>query len=41
MNFEFPKPPRGGDEVVKFENLGKVWEKDDGGEHLVFKGALL
>ncbi|MES2965961.1 MAG: ABC-F family ATP-binding cassette domain-containing protein [Bdellovibrionota bacterium] len=39
INFEFPKPPRGGDEVVKIENLAKIWKKEDGTEKLVFKGA--
>lgn len=36
--FEWPVPPRGGDEVVKFEGLGKTWKTDDR-EKLVFKGA--
>lgn len=39
IQFEFPKPPRGGDEVVKLENLTKVWKKEDGREKLVFSGA--
>jgi ATP-binding cassette subfamily F protein 3 len=39
MSFEFPKPPRGGDEVVKIEKLSKAWTKDDGGKHMVFAGA--
>ena len=39
MQFEFPKPPRGGDEVVKFEELAKIWKKEDGSEKLVFQGA--
>ena len=39
IKFEWPVPPRGGDEVIKFEGLGKVWLKDDGKEKLVFKGA--
>lgn len=39
IQFEFPKPPRGGDEVVKIENLKKVWKKEDGTEKLVFAGA--
>ena len=39
INFEFPKPPRGGDEVVKIENLSKIWKKEDGTEKLVFSGA--
>jgi ATP-binding cassette subfamily F protein 3 len=37
--FEFPKPPRGGDEVVKIENLKKIYKKEDGSEKLVFSGA--
>ena len=36
---EFAKPPRGGDEVVKFENLSKIYKKEDGSEKLVFQGA--
>ena len=36
---EFPKPPRGGDEVVKIENLKKSYQKEDGTEKLVFQGA--
>jgi ATP-binding cassette subfamily F protein 3 len=39
MAFEFPTPPRGGDEVVKLTNVGKIWPKPEGGEKLVFKGA--
>jgi ATP-binding cassette subfamily F protein 3 len=39
MTIEWPKPPRGGDEVVKIENLKKVYEKEDGTEKLVFEGA--
>lgn len=39
IQFEFPKPPRGGDEVVKLENVTKVWKKADGSEKLVFAGA--
>ncbi|MES2854431.1 MAG: ATP-binding cassette domain-containing protein, partial [Bdellovibrionota bacterium] len=39
INFEFPKPPRGGDEVVKIENLSKIYKKEDGSEKLVFEGA--
>jgi ATP-binding cassette subfamily F protein 3 len=38
IKFEWPVPARGGDEVVKFEGLGKVWQSD-GKEKLVFKGA--
>lgn len=39
IHFEWPEPPRGGDEVVKFENLGKTWSRDDGKKIEVFKGA--
>ncbi|MEN0059316.1 MAG: ABC-F family ATP-binding cassette domain-containing protein, partial [Bdellovibrio sp.] len=39
IKFDWPVPPRGGEEVVKFENLGKVWKRDDGKEKLVFSGA--
>jgi ATP-binding cassette subfamily F protein 3 len=38
IQFEWPESARGGDEVVKFENLGKVWTAD-GKEKLVFKNA--
>ncbi|MGE4106291.1 MAG: ABC-F family ATP-binding cassette domain-containing protein [Bacteriovoracia bacterium] len=39
MQFEFPTPPRSGDDVVKLDNLGKRYPKDGGGEKLVFSGA--
>lgn len=39
ITIEWPKPPRGGDEVVKIENLQKVYEKEDGSKKLVFSGA--
>lgn len=39
INFEWPVPPRGGDEVVKFENLSKVWKRGDGQDVHVFKNA--
>lgn len=39
IHFEWPTPPRGGDEVVKVEGLGKVWSRDDGRKIEVFKGA--
>lgn len=38
INFEFPKPPRGGDDVIVLDNLGKSWPKKDKTQHLVFKG---
>lgn len=39
MSFQWPEPPRGGDEVVRFEKLKKIWRRDDGGEKLVFDNA--
>lgn len=39
IKFEWPIPPRGGEEVVKFEGLSKIWQRDDGKEKLVFSGA--
>jgi len=38
MQFEFPEAPRGGNDVVVIDNLGKVWKRDDGHENSVFKG---
>lgn len=35
--FEFPQAPRGGNDVVVIENLGKIWKRDDGHENRVFK----
>ncbi len=37
--FEWTQTPRGGDDVVKFEGLGKIWKREDGKEKLVFQGA--
>lgn len=37
MKFQFSEPLRSGDEVVKFQGLGKVWS-DDNGEKSVFGG---
>lgn len=39
IHFEWPTPPRGGEEVLKFEDLGKVWPTPEGTEKIVFKGA--
>jgi ATP-binding cassette, subfamily F, member 3 len=39
IHFEWPEPPRGGDEVVKLESLGKIWSRDDGKKIQVFQGA--
>ena len=37
VQFNFPTPPRSGTEVVKFQNLEKIYEKENGAEKLVFK----
>lgn len=39
INFEFPKPPRSGNDVVKLENLGKVWVNAEGKEKKVFSNV--
>ncbi len=39
IKFVWPEIPRGGDDVVKIENLKKVWPRPDGAEKLVFQGA--
>ena len=39
MEFVWPVPQRGGDEVVKVENLGKSWSLPDGRTKDVFAGA--
>jgi ATP-binding cassette subfamily F protein 3 len=39
ITLEWPTPPRGGDEVVKIENLSKTWKDKDGKENNVFSGA--
>ncbi len=39
MTFVWPEPPRGGDEVVKFQKLGKVYQLEDGREKNVFSSA--
>lgn len=39
IKFEWTAPPRGGDDVVKVNNLGKTWESPDGRKKLVFQGA--
>lgn len=38
MQFEFPEAPRGGNDVVVIENLGKVWTRNDGHQNRVFTG---
>lgn len=40
IQFEWPVPQRGGDEVVKFERLTKIWPSSDGNkDKLVFSEA--
>jgi len=39
IQFAWPEPPRSGDEVVKMDNLGKVWTREDGREISVFQNA--
>ncbi len=39
MDFEWPVPPRGGEEVLKVESLGKIWTTPEGKEKLVFKNS--
>jgi ATP-binding cassette subfamily F protein 3 len=38
IKFDWPTPPRGGDEVLRFENLRKSWTNPEGQEKLVFSG---
>lgn len=38
VRFEFPKPPRSGDDVIIFDNLGKVWQQPGAPEKRVFGG---
>lgn len=39
VDFEFPKAARSGNEVVKLENLKKLWPLENGSSHLVFEGV--
>jgi ATP-binding cassette subfamily F protein 3 len=36
INFEFPKPPRSGNDVVKLDSVAKVWVSPEGKEKRVF-----
>ncbi|GAB6144096.1 ABC-F family ATP-binding cassette domain-containing protein [Desulfocicer niacini] len=36
MKFEFPDPPRSGDDVVMIDNLAKTWDRPDGTVNTVF-----
>ncbi len=37
IDFDFPVPPRGGDDVVVIKNLKKVWKNKNGSDHLIFQ----
>jgi ATP-binding cassette subfamily F protein 3 len=39
IKFEFPELPRSGDDVIKLDSLGKVWQLPEGGEKSVFGGV--
>ncbi len=39
MRFDFPDPPRSGDDVVAMEDLGKTWILEDGSRKEVFSGV--
>jgi len=39
ISFEFPKPPRSGNDVVKMEGLGKVYVNPEGKEKRVFSNV--
>lgn len=39
IKFEFPVPPRSGNDVFKFTNVGKEWTLENGERRLVFKGV--
>ncbi len=39
IRFEWNNPPRGGDEVLKIEQLGKIWKTAEGKTKLVFNQA--
>ncbi len=38
MDFSFPTPPRGSNDVVMMKNLSKSWTRDDGSLHKIFSG---
>ncbi|HXH29578.1 MAG TPA: ABC-F family ATP-binding cassette domain-containing protein [Bacteriovoracaceae bacterium] len=39
ISFEFPKPPRSGNDVVKMDGLAKVWVNPEGKEKKVFSSV--
>ncbi len=38
VSMTFAPPPRSGNDVIRMENLGKVWTREDGSEKKVFSG---
>ena len=38
ISFQFPTPPRGGDDVVIIKDLAKSWPLSEGAQHDVFDG---
>lgn len=38
MDFSFPVPPRGSNDMVIIKDLAKTWTRDDGTPHRVFEG---
>jgi ATP-binding cassette subfamily F protein 3 len=38
IRFDFPTPPRSGDDVLHLKDLGKAWRTPEGGEKRVFSG---
>ncbi len=39
IKFEFPEPPRSGDDAAKVENLAKIWPVENGSDKSVFGGV--
>ena len=39
IKFEFPEPPRSGDNVAEVAQLAKIWEVEDGADKSVFGGV--
>jgi ATP-binding cassette subfamily F protein 3 len=39
IKFEFPEPPRSGDDVVLIEKLGKIWESQDSAPKTIFSNV--
>ncbi len=39
IKFEFPEPPRSGDDAARIDNLAKVWPVEDGEDKSVFGGV--